>query len=169
MPGIKCLYITSDGRVFNVAISKNSVFKPVPDLAGESILEVSIFYETKERKPWRIFRFDFERITLNSEGQFILTGNEVHRSMRNFNIFAFSTVEDISQRSGPLPIPNAPIIPNEIEKKALISYLKGKYSVLWENSWNVLEQHIRDAHQRHENQIKTIKKASILRNHKTSQ
>ena len=162
--GIRWLYISKIGQVFKIPNPKNLVFKPVPELAGESVLEVSFCYEIKNRKPWMLTKLFFDRITLNSDGQFVMNDQDRQRAFRNFSIFGFATAEDISKRKGPLPIPNAPIIPNQLEKQALINYLKSVYPILWENSPNILEQEIQQRLKMHQDQIDTIKIASLLRN-----
>lgn len=161
MSGIKFLYITGEGEVYPIPTPKDSVYKVVPKLANESVLEVNLFYETKNRRSWRLIHVGFDRIQLDKYGQYTMTDEETSKSFFNFIHFGFATVKELTEREEPLAIPKAPVIPNVKEKVALISFIKRKCPFLWENSPQVVEQSIKSRQNQHSELISMVKKASL--------
>ncbi len=163
MSGIKFLYIDGQGEIYTIPVPKKFVNKPIPKLANKSVLEVFLFYETRDRKPWRLHEIGFDRILLDELGQYTLTEEEIHNRSYNFINFGFSTPEELGKREEPLSIPKAVALPTVKEKTALIDYIKQKYPMLWKNSPEVLEKSIKARITAHSELIDMVKKASIIK------
>jgi len=163
LSGVKFLYVSREGKVYSVPIPKHFVYKAIPELANQSVLEVNLMYETRNRKPWRLFHIGFDRILLDENGQYTLTDEEVNNGLYNFLNFGYTTAEELSKREEPLTIPKAIVVPDTKEKEVLIKYIKQKYPVLWENSPGVLEMSIKSRITGHSELVKMIKEASVLR------
>ncbi|MBS4022978.1 MAG: hypothetical protein KGZ79_11275 [Dethiobacter sp.] len=163
MPGIKFLYITSEGKVYTIPTPNDSTYKAIPELGNSSVLMVNLYYETKNRKPWRLIRVGFDRIQLEEHGQYVLTTQERHDKFYNFNMFGFMTVEELSKGDEPLPIPKAPDIPTAKEKIALINFIRSKYPALWENSPLAVEKAIEFNINAHSKLINMVKEANLKR------
>ena len=166
MAGFKFLYISGEGKVFKIAQPKDGVFKAVPELAGQPVLRVFLHYETKNRKPWRLTVLDFDRIQLDSKGQYHLTDDEMNARMRNFREYGYVTAEELSKKTDPWVIPNAPVVPNKVEKESLVKFIKIQYPLLWENSPETLEQTLRWKQSLHQKNLDLIKEAIKLRKSK---
>lgn len=162
MSGIKWMYISKEGEVFKVPHPKDGMFKAIPQLASQTVLEVCLYYETKDRKPWKMLRVDFDRITLNNNGQY-LSQSETHGSLRNFLEYGLITPEQLSEKQDPWVIPKAPVIPNKIEKEVLIHFLKDKYPLLWQNSPEAIEIAILNRKNVHNKYLSLIRTALALK------
>ena len=163
MSGLKYLFLTGQGDVYQIPIPNGTRYKPVPQLANQIVLVVDLFYETQNRKPWRLKHVGFDRIQLNLHGEYILTNKEKQKRLYNFFNFGIVTAEELSRKEDPWPIPGAPVIPNDVEKKVLIEFLKEKYPVLLENSPNVIEEAIESSLYKHSELQKMVREASAMR------
>lgn len=166
MSGSKSLYIAEDGKVYKIPQSKNRVSISNSNLANQSVLEVFLYYETKERKPFRLISIGFDRLQLDNIGQYQFTDEEMKMKMRNFNEFAFYTAEDFSKKPEPWPIPDAAVIPNKIEKDVLVNFLKEEYPLLSNNCLQIIEREVQRRKSNHANLINLIKTAIKIKNKK---
>jgi hypothetical protein len=163
LSGIKFLFISGEGEVYPTPALKGSVYKAVPGLANESVLVVELFYETENRKPWRIIYVGFDRIQLDGHGQYILTMEERGSKFYNISHFGLASAEELSKREGPIAIPKALVVPDAKEKEALINFMKRKYPILWENSPEAVELSIQSRLNTHSNLVNLVKKSTAIR------
>jgi hypothetical protein len=164
MSGSMSLYITRDGNVFRVPRDRMGNEKAVPKLAGRSVLFVRLQYETVARKPYRVLAMLIDRLDLNENGEYVLTVEEAQRKCRNYINYSLVTPEILSEREEPWELPDAPIIPNKLEKEVLTSFIKRKYPKLWRNSPGFIESVIRRRLLQHKELCDLLRKASHLRN-----
>jgi len=163
MSGIKFLFISGEGEVYQIPASKGSVYKAVPRLAKESVLVVELFYEVENRKPWRLIHVGFDRIQLDGHGQYILAMEEGGSKFYNISHFGLVSAEELSKREEPIAIPKAPVIPSAKEKETLISFVKRKYPILWENSPEAVELSIQSRLNTHSDLVNLVKKSTVIR------
>ena len=163
MSGFKFLFISREGEVHPIPAPKGAVYKAVPMLANESVLLVEMFYEVKNRKPWQLIRIGFDRIQLDEHGQYILTTEEMGNKFYNICHFGLASAEELSKREEPVAIPKAPVVPNAKEKETLISFIKGKYPLLWKNSPASIELSIKSRLNSHSDLINLVKKSTVIR------
>jgi len=150
-------------------IPKKFVYKAIPEIANQLVLEVNLYFETLNRKPWKLLNVSFDRIQLDEHGQYILTDDEVNNGMYNFTHFAFVTAEDLANRDEPLRIPKAIVIPDSKEKEILFKYIKQKYPDLWENNAaEVIEISILSRKSSHSELVEKVKKASAIRQNRNN-
>jgi hypothetical protein len=161
--GIRWLFISNDCRVFRIPKPKNWVYKPVKELSGQEVLEVILYYETRDRKPFKLLRIEFDRIRLDPKGKYVFNDEDRERGMYNFLEFELTTPEKLANSDRPLAIPIAPVTPLPKEKAVLYAYLKGKLPILAKEAPLVLENAIQFAEQTHQKFIKLIKQAKKLK------
>ncbi|MCY7751759.1 hypothetical protein MOB25_00180 [Bacillus haynesii] len=167
MTGTRWIFISEDCKVFRVPQPKNLVYKPISELSDQEVLEVILFYETKDRKPSKLLTVQFNRLRLNSSGKYEMNDEDTRRSMHNFFEFGMATPEDIAKRDRPLALPIAPVVPLASEKEALYLYLKEKLPSLAEDAPIVVEKVIQFLKQTHQKHIKLIKQAKKLKEKRT--
>ena len=163
MSGIKFLFIGGEGEVYPIPASKGSAYKAVPRLANESVLVVELFYETENRKPWRLIYVGFDRVQLDGHGQYLQTMEERGSKFYNIIHFGLASAEELSKREEPIAIPKALVVPNAKEKDALISFMKRKYPILWENSPEAIELSIQSRLNTHSDLVNLVKKSTVIR------
>jgi hypothetical protein len=163
LSGIKFLFIGGEGEIYPIPASKGSAYKAVPRLANESVLVVELFYETENRKPWRLIYVGFDRVQLDGHGQYILTMEERGSKFYNISHFGLASAEELSKREEPIAIPKALVVPNAKEKDALISFMKRKYPILWENGPETIELSIQSRLNTHSDLINLVKKSTVIR------
>jgi hypothetical protein len=163
LSGIKFLFIGGEGEIYPIPASKGSAYKAVPRLANESVLVVELFYETENRKPWRLIYVGFDRVQLDGHGQYILTMEERGSKFYNISHFGLASAEELSKREEPIAIPKAPVVPNAKEKEALISFMKRKYPILWGNSPEAVELSIQSRLHTHSDLVNLVKKSTVIR------
>lgn len=162
MSGSRRIFISESLKVYRVSQSKGH--KGIIELANQTVLEVFFYYETFERKPSNLLAINFDRLKLDSNGQYHFTDEEMAKKTRNLIIFGlFQTAEDLSKGSSPLPIPTAPVIPTRSEKEIILKYMKEKFPKLYVNGCYILEQQIRKLNERYDLDKKMVKEASELR------
>lgn len=164
MSGVKWLYISEDTKVYALPNPKQDDFKPVPELANKNVLMISIGYETLNKKPYKFTSIQFDRVSLDCAGKFILTDEIIHAKMRNFLEFGSETPKSLSERETPLSIPDAPILPSEKELVTLKEYLKNNYSALFANSYNIIANEIKRKNEIHQKYLMILKEAAKIRN-----
>lgn len=164
MAGMKYLYINEECKVYPIPKPKDKVYRAIPELANENVLLVSFDYETKDRKPWTLTYFGFMRVQLDKNGQYIHSAKD-DPALYNFLNYGFSSVEEISKKDI-FNIPRAVAIPNSMEKKVLINYIKEKFPDLWRNSPDVLKSIIQSRRTNHNKLVDLVKKASAIKKEK---
>lgn len=157
------LFITFKGQIYKVPNPRNGVFKEVQDLANSSVLYVCLAYEILNRKPFKTVQMWYDRININSNGQYIITDEEIQKKMRNYKNFGFEQIIEAAFDMNIPEIPDAPALPNSVQKEGLRKYFQSKYSVLWKNSWNKFYERESQLNHQHKSMIKTLKQRSRLK------
>lgn len=160
---MRWLYISKGAKVYKVPHPKNLKFKAVKELAGQEVLQVMLYYETKDKEPYKLMLTQFDRIILDSEGIYEHNDEDRDRAMYNYLNFAFTTPDDLAKRDDPLTIPLAPVIPLKIEKEALYEYLTQKVPSLAEDAPLIVEGTIKSLQKSHEEKNNLIRDAQKLK------
>ena len=163
MSGIKFLFISGEGEVYLIPVSKGSVYKAVPSLANQSVLVVELLYEVENRNPWRLIYVGFDRIQLDGHGQYVPTVEERGSKFYNICHFGLASAEELSKREEPIAIPKALVVPNAKEKDTLISFMKRKYPSLWENSPEAVELSIQSRLDTHSDLVNLVKESTVIK------
>lgn len=158
--GISFKYLSiTDDKLYEIPktkISDGKMFKI--ELAGKTVLNVGLYYEVKDRKPFKVIRFDFNRVSFDKNGVYdyekeFLSG-EGRREMAYVSNF-----HDNGDEPFPLPIPKALASPTEIEINTIKEYLNRKYPSLLNNSPNAIEIAIMEEVERYQKKINRLKKS----------
>lgn len=163
MSGTRFVFISKGNQVFRIPEPKGSIYKAIPQLANEEVLEVILHYETRDRKPHKLLFVSFNRLCLDINGQNVLTEEEFNGRSRNFILFALQTPETLSKAEEPLPIPTALPIPTQAEKECLKNYLKEFMPQLYPKGLQEIEREIQSRIQINLNNKKFVKDAEKLR------
>lgn len=124
-------------------------------LANTTGLLTTIVYETKNRRPYKIVRTNFDRINFNENGIYSFSEQILSENFRiKFN-YAIGGYDGLST----LPVPIAPELPNKNELALLKSYINEKYPILLENDPFVLESTMKKLTTQHMNDIQRMKKS----------
>ena len=156
-------YVTSDGKIYKIPYPKGREYKPVNKLANNEVLAVTLVYSIKNKLPYSFLDISFERIMLDGSGQYIQTDEEIFIKTRNYCTYSLVTAEELSRAKDPWVIPDAPIMPNEYEKRAIINYLKHNYTIMYKRNEGIIEDKIDLLNKRHRELINIIKRASAIR------
>ena len=159
---VKLLYISSERKVYKIPQPKGNIYKAIPELAEQEVLIVSLIYEIRERKPWRLITMYFDRIELDKQGQYQWTKEEMSSKMHNAIHFGFTTPEELSERTQ-VVIPEAPVNPTKFEIEVLKEYLKTQEPNLWKNSPEILGFSIRANEVVYKKLKNMVKKASEIK------
>ncbi|MCD5414428.1 MAG: hypothetical protein LR001_05430 [Clostridiales bacterium] len=165
MSGLRMIFVSDDLRVFKISQPQNSIYNPVKQLSNATVLEVGFYYETYERKPVKLLNVFFDRLQLNSNGQYLLTEDELGRRTRNFNLFAFDTPETFSKSERQIPIPSTLEFPTSREKEIIIEYMKDKLPQLYPEGCYVIEktiQGIKEKNEKNKNFVREVAKRRAL-------
>lgn len=163
LSGTRFLFISNDLDVYKIPIPKASIYKAVPQLANQSVLEVILYYETNERKPINLVDVWYNRLQLDSNGQYELTQKEIAYMSRNFILFSLQTPETLSKQEKPLPIPSALVMPTLSEKEALIKYIKKSMPKLYPQGAYVIERAIQSRTEINKKNTNLVKQAARLK------
>ncbi len=146
------LFVSREGKVIKIARPKDCKYKSVPQLAGEDVLEVILYYRNKDRKPHKLVMVEFDRFHLDSQGNYVQTEEDRKRIFHNFFSFGMANLlEGIEEKEDkPLPIPVAPIIPTIAEKKALYDYINEKLPNFTTDAPYVVENRIKAVKEKYE-------------------
>ncbi len=173
MSGSIYLYVSNKGKVHKIPKPKDSVhryraiYKAVPSLANENVLLVVLGYETLNRKPYELDIISFRRVILDDNGVYKPNYDNWDSSLTNFLNFDFVSADNLAD-SDIIPMPVAPDnIPTEIEKKALYSYVKENYPLLWVNCSYIVEKNIKSIEQNY-NELKNLVKEAYKKKFKCS-
>ncbi|MEH7237900.1 hypothetical protein [Bacillus sp. JJ1562] len=122
----------------------------IEELAGQDVIRLEICYEIKNKKPNSILRVLFERFTFDGNGvcNFRITREEIKR---NYD-YIFSV-------ESPLPLPKSPVLPNELETKAIKHYLNRKYPALLKNDPYAIEVAILNCKEKYKQNVNNFKKS----------
>ncbi|MGC5770770.1 hypothetical protein [Paenibacillus pabuli] len=147
------LFVSREGKVVKIVRPKNHKYKSVPQLAGEDVLEVILYYRNKDRKPNELLMVGFDRFRLDSQGNYVQTEEDRKRAFHNFHSFGMADllegIED-EKEDKPLPIPVAPIIPTTAEKRSLYDYINEKLPNFSDDAPYVIENKIKAAKEKYE-------------------
>ncbi|WP_442601836.1 hypothetical protein [Paenibacillus sp. KN14-4R] len=161
MTGCRYLFISSNGdKIIKISQPKNHKYKPIPQLANENVLEVILLYENKDRKPHQLLTVEFDRFRLDSNGNYEETEADRIRAFHNFFAFGMPILlEDVEVDDKPLPIPVAPIVPTDSEKRSLYNYINEKLPNLAVGAPYVVESKIKASREKYE-EFKNMAKKS---------
>lgn len=162
MSGVKWLYISKEDKVFKVPNPKNNKYKAVKELAGQNVLKVMMYYETKDRKPERLLIVEFDRIRLDAKGNYELSEVKMKNVMQNALHFMYATPQQLANSEGPIVLPIAPCIPSSKEKVALYAYLNSKIPSLGKDAPKIVENTVSSLQNVHKGKIDMIKEANTL-------
>jgi len=166
MPGTRFLFISKEAQIYKVPIPKRFLYKAIPSLADQDVLGVILHYETRNRKPHKLIYVSFQRLSLDNNGQYKLTDDEMIKQTRNFREFAWHSPETLSEIDRPLPIPTAVAIPTQLEKDCLKEYLKEYMPQLVNSGSQVIESAIVSRNKINLENKRLILNASKLRKNK---
>lgn len=124
-------------------------------LANTTGLLTTIIYETKNRRPYKIVRIDFERISFNENGIYSYSEQILSENFRIKLNYAIGGYDDLRT----LPVPIAPELPNKNELALMKRYINDKYSILLENDPFVFESTMKKLTTQHMNDIQQMKKS----------
>lgn len=143
MGGLKCLYISAENKIYKVPYPKNGRFKKIKDLSEQDVLKVIVYYRTKNRKPDKLVRIEFDRITLDSNGVYEETDVRKRRMLRNAFKFIYNMPQQLSDNNSPIKLPLAHSVPSYIEKIALYEYLNQNFPNLGNDAPIIVENEIK--------------------------
>ncbi len=145
-----------DETIYEIPVSKikNGRF-PKPELAGQTVIMMEMIYQIKDRRPFKIVRIIFNRVSFDENGIYDIHADSVSKE---FGV-KLEYIFQLDQYSEPLPIPIAPILPTKKEIATIKLYLNRKYTALLENSPNAIEYSIALLKDRHEKEIKMMKES----------
>lgn len=157
-----CVY---DGNVYEIPVYKIKDGKfPKKELAGKTVIMMEMIYETKNRRPYKITRIAFDRVSFDNNGIYDVGKEDTSEVIGVKLEYMYSKLHKTSE---PLPIPIAPVIPSDEEVKIIKDYLRKKYPILYENSSNVIEEWINNAKEQHQKEIRMMKEShreNVLKN-----
>ncbi|MNW36518.1 hypothetical protein D3C74_135310 [compost metagenome] len=157
------LFVSRAGKVIKIARPKDHKHKSAPQLAGEEVLEVILYYRNKDRKPHKLLMVEFDRFHLDSDGNYKQTEEDRKRAIHNFLSFGMADLhEGIEVEDKPLPIPVAPILPTTAEKKSLYDYINEKLPSFSDDAPYVVESKIKAANEKYEEFKSMAKKSNKL-------
>ncbi|KAF6628670.1 hypothetical protein H6F38_19285 [Paenibacillus sp. EKM208P] len=157
------LFISCEGKVVKIARPKVHKYKSVPQLAGEDVLEVILYYRNKDRKPHKLLMVEFDRFHLDSQGNYKQTEEDRKRAIHNFFSFGMADlIKGIEVDNQPLPIPVAPIIPTTAEKRSLYDYINEKIPSFSDDAPYVVESKIKAVKEKYEEFKSMAKKSKKL-------
>lgn len=161
--GIKylCVY---DGNVYEIPVYKIKDGKfPKKELAGRTVIMMEMIYETKNRRPYKIVRVAFDRVSFDENGIYDVRKDSASEVIGVKLEYMYSKFH---KKNEPLPIPIAPVIPSGEEVKIIKEYLKKKYPILYANSSNAIEEWIEEAKEQHQKEIVMMKESHRDRENK---
>lgn len=132
---------------------KNDKF-PRAELACQTVIMMEMTYETRNRKPFKINRITFDRVSFDDQGIYDSRGAS---NTKEFGVKLEYLFFNLYETFDPLPIPIAPIIPTEKEIAAIKAYLDRKYPALLRNSPTAIEHWILKRIENHRKEIKMMK------------
>jgi len=153
---VKYVFAFKD-NVFEIPLKQINESRFVkPELSNQTGLMMEIAYYINERKPYKIARIVFGKISLNDNG--VYDFEKTHISEENSIKLEYSFAS-IYGEGKPLPIPIAPVIPTEKEIDIIKTHLNKKYPSLLQNSPHAITDSILRSKSIHEENIKKMKKS----------
>lgn len=154
--GIKYLCVF-DGKVYEIPVYKIKDGKfPKKELAGQTVIMMEMIYETKNRRPYKIVRIAFDRVSFDENGIYDVRKDAASEVIGVKLEYMYSKLH---KKTEPLPIPIAPVIPTDEEVKIIKQHLQKKYPILYKNSSNAIEEWIREAEEQHKKEIHMMKES----------
>ena len=144
-----------DGEVSEIPFYKvkNGQF-PKPEFANKTGIMMEMVYETRNRKPYKIYRVVFEHVTFDEQG---IYNSRTSENQRKFCVKLKYLFTDLYEPLEPLPIPIAPIIPTDDEITALKDYINRKYPALLKNSPTIIEDRIAESKKNYAKELQKMK------------
>jgi|SRR5690625_1784666 len=133
----------------------SKMFKP--ELANQTVIMMTIIYETKNRRPNELLHVEFSKPTFDENGVYDYGAESTSDRMSVMLEYVFAPL--LSEEVDVLPIPPAPVIPTKKEVEVFKKYLNEKYSNLLLNSPDIIERCVAQSKQRHKEQIEIMKKS----------
>lgn len=62
MSGAKPLFISKDGKVHRIPWPKNNIYKRIEALSNQEVLEIILYYKTKDKRPNKLVHVDFDHL-----------------------------------------------------------------------------------------------------------
>lgn len=144
--GFKFLFVANQS-IYPVSVKRmDSGLIVQPDLAGQSVLQLTLGYQCINRVPTYIVYTNFSKVSFNRDG--VLRKNAL--SDENRVVLNYAMHGLFSQANIPLPIPPAPYKPTKDELRIIKTYLNEKYPLLLRYSPNILELQIYKDKEQHE-------------------
>lgn len=159
MSGYMVLHI-SDNSIFKISHLLFNNKKTVAKLTNKDILQAFIYYDTYNRKPSSLLLIDFDRLKIDSDSNIIYSESEVYSDYLIRHII-FS--EKSPQLEKNIPLPRAPIIPNDIEKRLLYKFLNDNFPMLAEDCPYYVESYIKDKIRIHNKNKKIVKESYCIK------
>lgn len=157
---MKVLCIHND-EVFEIPLTKIKDGKMVKsELAGQTVLMLQISHSTKNRKPYDIFKIDFLKVSFDKNGIYDFRAEML--SEEGFRDFAYVSnwlTEALGEKSKPLPIPKAPVLPSDHEVNLIKTHLNKKYPKLLENKPHAIEFAIAQEKELYNEKIEKLKRS----------
>jgi hypothetical protein len=150
--GTRFLLISKESKAYKIPKPNNSIYKPVPELNNQEVLEVNLIYGTENRKPSELIRILFDRIILDHNG-----GYEVTWEGDSFSKFIHLLSENQNNR---INLPMKPVLPTEKEKTCILNYIKTHLQSLYENAPYILEAEIKQREEHFKEEMIKAKKFS---------
>ncbi|MBS4223321.1 hypothetical protein [Lederbergia citrea] len=142
-------------KIYEIPISKIKNGKMMKsELADQTVLMMEMIYETENRKPFRISRLNFQRVSFDTKGIYDVKAEAASEEFRIKLSFIFNDI--VSEQ---LPIPIAPCIPSNKEIQVLELYLNNKYPSLLINTPHAIKNLILRSIEIHKEEIEKMKKS----------
>ncbi|WP_373844437.1 hypothetical protein [Clostridium sp.] len=142
MTSYMILHITDDYKVYKISKRIYEMNKSILKLANQNLLQVMLIYDTYNRKPHKLIKVEFNRITLNSDS-FIVHDENLFEFENNTVDYMFSDANKLSLLDK-IPLPRAPVIPSQYEKNSLYKFINEKYPIFYIPCTYLTEKYIKD-------------------------
>lgn len=136
------------------------------EFANQELLMMGMAYETKDRKPNRLYEVNFSKAPFDAEGTYSfkkrMLSDEFKSSVRYSPPAILVEIAEsfFNFEKEPLPIPFAPTIPNKREIHLFKSYINKKYpSLLADDSSLFIELTILQSVERHKENLRKFKES----------
>ncbi|MFL0198508.1 hypothetical protein ACJDU8_23550 [Clostridium sp. WILCCON 0269] len=140
MTSYMVLHITDNYKAYKISKRIYEMNKSTLKLANQNLLQVMLIYDTYNRKPSKLIKVEFDRITVDSNS-FIIYSESSFEFENNTVNYIFSDANELALLNK-LPLPRAPVIPNQHEKVSLYEFIDKKYPFFHNPCVYLTEQYI---------------------------